>query len=304
MCGVSGKTEGGSLNHPVMYMSTGSHLGSMIIDVKGDSLHAAFINSTGTTVDYFDMVKPASRVRVSMKVFLEGAFDQATSLMRDDLRSASLIPALEPYSTIFTHVGGGGESVAPAVVATTGSTAIVDWVFLQLRNKSDPAVVLATRSALVRRDGQVVDMDGLSPVGFNVPVGDYFVSVRHRNHLGTMTSSPAHLNYSPTIVDFTQPSTATWGTDAQRNVNGTMALWTGDVLRDGTIRYIGQDNDRDPILFRIGGSEPTQTATGYDATDTGLDGTTRYLGQNNDRDPILLNIGGSIPTDVRLEQLP
>lgn len=306
VCGVSGKLDaGGGLNHPVMYLSTGAHYGSMILDVKGDSLHAQFLNTAGTVIDHFDIVKPASKVEVALKMILEGPYDPLTGTMHDSLRANGLVPATEPYTGLFTHVGGGGgETAQPAVLAVTGATAIVDWVYLELRSKGNPAVIVATRSALVRRDGQVVDVDGISPVSFRVPVGDYSIAVRHRNHLGAMIAAPIHLNYLTTSADFTLPATATWGTSAQRNVSGTMALWTGDVLRDGLVRYVGQDNDRDPILQAVGGSVPTEITTGYLPTDVSLDGIVRYVGMNNDRDPILNTIGGSLPTLELHEQLP
>lgn len=305
VCGVAGKKEGGPLNHPVMYMSSGAHYGFMIVDVKGDSLHAAFINDAGAVVDHFDIVKPPSTVEVAMKVLLEGPYDPLSGFMHDSLRTHGLVPLTEPYSGTFTHVGGGGgETIAPSVLNVTGPGAIVDWVFLQLRSKVDPAVVVATRSALVRRDGNVVDVNGISPVSFRVAVGDYFISVRHRNHLGAMTATPVHLNYLTTPLDLTLPATATWGTNARRNVSGAMALWSGDVLRDGHVRYVGAGNDRDPILVSIGGTIPTQTTTGYLSTDVSLDGIVRYVGMNNDRDPILNTIGGSVPTMVLDEQLP
>ena len=38
--------------------------------------------------------------------------------------------------------------------------------------------------------------------------------------------------------------------------------------------------------------------------DVNMDGIVRYVGNGNDRDPVLQNIGGSVPTDIRTEQLP
>ena len=38
--------------------------------------------------------------------------------------------------------------------------------------------------------------------------------------------------------------------------------------------------------------------------DTNLDGTVKYTGSANDRDPILQGIGGTVPTLTRTEQLP
>jgi len=58
------------------------------------------------------------------------------------------------------------------------------------------------------------------------------------------------------------------------------------------------------VLFVIGGTVPTNTATGYLPEDTSLDGTVKYTGPNNDRDIILQTLGGSVPTNVRTQPLP
>jgi len=39
-------------------------------------------------------------------------------------------------------------------------------------------------------------------------------------------------------------------------------------------------------------------------SDVNLDGVVRYVGVNNDRDPILQNVGGTVPTSTRAQQLP
>ena len=83
-----------------------------------------------------------------------------------------------------------------------------------------------------------------------------------------------------------------------------MSLWAGNTLWDGGLKYTGMDNDRDPVLVRIGGTIPTNTIPGYYVEDVNLDGVVKYTGSGNDRDPILVNIGGTVPTQVRTEQLP
>jgi len=70
------------------------------------------------------------------------------------------------------------------------------------------------------------------------------------------------------------------------------------------IKYTGGNNDRDPILQRIGGVSPTATLPGYWPEDVTLDGLVKYTGAGNDRDRLLLTIGGSVPTNTRSEQLP
>ena len=42
----------------------------------------------------------------------------------------------------------------------------------------------------------------------------------------------------------------------------------------------------------------------YSPLDVNLDGVIKYVGANNDRDPILTTVGGSTPTNTRVQQLP
>ena len=95
---------------------------------------------------------------VKVRTYLQGPWDGSVNLMRDDLRTAGLIPTTEPFTGLgFTHAGGGGgETVSAARLAVTGSNAVVDWVLVELRNKNNPATIVATRSALLERDGDVV----------------------------------------------------------------------------------------------------------------------------------------------------
>jgi hypothetical protein len=241
-------------------------------------------------------------IELTAKVLLEGPFNGAS--MDDDLRVAGLIPASEPYGAIFGHVGdGGGETVSPAVLSGSGANAIVDWVYVELRDKNDNSSILNTRSALLQADGDVVDTDGISPVSFTSSADDYFVVIRHRNHLGTMSASP--INFSPgATVDFTSSAGSSYGSNAKKNISGTFVLWLGNALVDDELKYIGSSNDRDAILVKIGGSVPTSTVSGYFTEDCNMDGTVKYIGTDNDRDPILINLGGSVPTNTRSEQLP
>lgn len=133
-------------------------------------------------------------ISVDVKALLKGAM--GSSIMNDNLRTAGLIPTQEPFSALgYTYVGGGGESIGAAVLNVTGNNAIADWVIIELRDKTSENTVLASRAALLQRDGNVVDLDGTSPVAFDCqPVDDYYVALRHRNHLGVMTALPVRLN--------------------------------------------------------------------------------------------------------------
>ena len=105
-------------------------------------------------------------------------------------------------------------------------------------------------------------------------------------------------------MDLASSGTNTYGTDARKVMGAWTTLWAGDATFNGELKYTGVLNDRDPILVRIGGVIPTNTAVGYFGEDTNLDGTVKYIGVLNDRDPILVNIGGVVPTNTRPAQLP
>jgi hypothetical protein len=56
VAGSSGQASGGALNHPAMFISLNS-LGSLVLDIDGNRLDAAFIDASGVRRDYFTLVK-------------------------------------------------------------------------------------------------------------------------------------------------------------------------------------------------------------------------------------------------------
>jgi hypothetical protein len=180
-------------------------------------------------------------------------------------------------------------------------------VIVELRSSASNTTVVASKAGLLQRDGDIVGVDGTSPLGFAQPAGSYYVAVRHRNHLGIMTNATVALSGSLVTVDLTAAATVAYGAEARKDVGGTQVMWEGNTFKDvptNVLLYTGSNNDRDPILLAIGGVIPTNTVTGYVVTDANLDGMVKYTGSDNDRDPILVNIGGIVPTNSRLEQLP
>lgn len=249
---------------------------------------------------------PDPRSKLSLRVMLGGAFDPGTDLMRDDLRQQGLLPTLQPYTApAYNAVNGVGSWAMPQeVMSWSGDSAVVDWVWLELLHSLDSTTVAATRAGLVHRNGQVTQVDGRSAIDFSAGAGSYLLRVRHRNHLSVTTATPITLGAGVTSLDLTNPAAATFGTDAQQEVNGVRMLWPGDATGDGVVKYVGAANDRDAILMAIGGSTPTATLSSYHPADLNLDGVVKYVGPSNDRDLILQTIGGSVPTAVRVAQYP
>lgn len=240
-------------------------------------------------------------VAVSPKVFLGGP-TPVSGEMPDNLRTLNLIPTTEPYTSLagFTHVGrGGGENVASNAIfnQVTGNGTqddIVDWGFVELRTPAN--TVVGTKSVLIQRDGDIVDTD-MSSVKFRGHIaGNYSFAFRHRNHLGIATSSAIALTSTPTTLNFTDGSSSTIGTNAQRIISGVRMLWPGNALVDGFVRFSGSNNDADVIKNNII-SQPgnpfgslTFSYSAYNVRDLNLDGTIRFSGTNNDKDIIKNNI--------------
>lgn len=277
----------------------------MVATSSGDLLMGgSFTSVDGRAIGH--VVRVMLTPTLHVRAFLQGPFDPGTQLMNNNLGQLAAIPLIEPYADLgYVHSGGGGGESAPASINTgVGSNAIVDWVLVELRSPFDPSVVVASQSALLQRDGDVVshDLSPLRPFGPD-PSGSFHIAIRHRNHLGAMMAEPMDLGMNP-FADFAKGFADTYGTNATWTDPFYSLLWSGDVNFDGSVKYTGTANDRDPILVRIGGSVPTHTEIGYYGEDVTMNGVVKYTGSFNDRDPILVNIGGSLPTNVRVQQLP
>lgn len=263
-------------------------------------------------------------INLAIKVGLQGAHIGVTPsdpLMRASLRAyganqRELIPTDEPYENMqaFHHADlgdGGGETLSPsdsiALFSKTNGEAIIDWVFVELHSSTALDSVGNTRSALLRRDGHVIDLNGDTVLHFpNAQAGTYYVAVRHRNHLGAMTGEA--LDLSPVVqeIDFTDPSTVVNGTNPQIQIGGRMYLWSGDLNSDGRTVYQGPGNDV-LKLFTTVLYDPANTtlianfiSEGYKEADVNLDGRSIYQGPNNDRSMLLLNAILSHPANVNL----
>ncbi len=233
-----------------------------------------------------------SPLLVSPKVFLQGAYNTSNNLMNDNLRTSNLLPLNEPYAAItgFTHSGsGGGETATAAVVgsgAAAGSDAIVDWVFVQLHRSSD-AVVVSTRAALLQRDGDIVDTDGVSPLNMaGNAAGSYYISVRHRNHLGIRTpASFALAKVSTTGYNFTDNIAKAYNNPAITNnpampllAAGVYGMYGGNANSDVSTRVSGSASisDYQRVLSTLGGASILSPV--YSASDINMDGVVRVTG--------------------------
>ncbi len=264
-------------------------------------------------------------ISVKLRVYLQGALMQnggATSatgrpLMRDDLRVSpytgeNYIPLMDPYTisadpwaeteTKFNKIGPGllleNQEISDSigVFGISGDDAIVDWVHVELRSKVDMTVPIATRSGLLQRDGDVVDLDGVSDLRFNaVNVDSFYVVVKHRSHLAVMSEK---VEYSE-MVDFTSPSYPVYnfgvqglndfsGLSQNNNViSGFSALWAGDFDSNGKIKFTNPADDQNVLFVNVLFSSPDflinyDQAYGYLTGDFNMNSKTKYTNPSDD----------------------
>jgi hypothetical protein len=188
--------------------------------------------------DYFDAHTALSapvtyNFTLEVKVFLEGPFNGVN--MNPDLNS--ILPLNQPYNVApFNY--SGIESVV-----SIPTTEIVDWVLVELRDASSAglatnATVLATKAAFVKADGSVVDLDGISNIQFNVTVSNnLYLVIRHRNHLGIISSNGLVVITDHSAYDFTTGSLKVFGgaNGFKELVTGIWGMVASDGNADGTI---------------------------------------------------------------------
>ncbi|MEN9422752.1 MAG: hypothetical protein RL122_135 [Pseudomonadota bacterium] len=249
------------------------------------------------TPDYLDTT--VSAVKVQVKAMMQGAYNSTSKLMQDDLRSKGLLPLKQPYN-IGSIKYAGTEAAAATVFAATGNNAPVDWVMVEIRDATTPATIKARIAGLVQRDGDIMDVNGSTSLMLTgLLPGNYYVSVRHRNHLGVMTSAPVAItaNTVPS-VDFTKPTTTVYGKDSRISANsGTVSLlWAGNANTDLRAIANGPSNDTGVILGDVLLAKDNLSVStnyrlaGYQPTDINMDGITIFAGPSNDVNMLLGNV--------------
>lgn len=250
--------------------------------------------------------------KVDMKIFLQGAYNTATNeMVTTGLNAPSGTNWLETSATTspYNVAPYNAESASVAAGFFLANPDIVDWVMLELRDPAAPSTTTSNRSsAFLKKDGTIVGLNGsalpLVENGFPTSV----VAIYHRNHLTVRTKNAGTNVVSPPItIDSRTDTTAFYKNTGIANTNffnleaapngpGGLAaygMWTGDVVKDGILKYNLANNDRAAIYTAIGGGSQNATVTGYRVEDVNLDGIVKYNLANNDRAIIYTNIGGS-----------
>lgn len=279
-------------------------------DLNGDKNPADAVDSDDDGIpNYLDNNDEPS-VHLSVRAYLQGAYNTQTGLMTDKLLTKGFLPKPQPFDKLVTSFGYtvfegvppfnhfGKEVMSDSVKAMTAGDAPVDWMLLELRDVEDPVKRVAAKATLLQRDGDVINAEtGSTNIVFRgVPPGDYYVVLRHRNHIGVMTATRLSLTETATVIDFTQPSYAVYGNN-QRYLAGDKAfLWAGDANNSNSVVGSGPGSDANIMLGSLLISPDNTLVTthfkmaGYYATDLNLDGLTVFSGPGNDLNLLFGNV--------------
>ena len=206
-------------------------------------------------------------LNVNVKVWLEGAYMAADDSMSTDLTDSGTAPTSQPFSDSFydgsvLEYDTGTESVGGSWPTGEGT----DWVLVELRTGSDPSTMVSQKAAVVRSDGLVVEASDLSSqvVFSGVPATDYYIVVRHRNHLPLMTANVVALTTGPmTLYDFTTAQGQAFGTNPMKELEtGVYGMYAGNGNLDAFVTSLD---------FNAYLPDERSAATGYKITDYNLD---------------------------------
>ncbi len=144
-------------------------------------------------------------VLLQTKIYLEGPYNNSTNEMNTSL--GSNIPLTSPYSEDVRTV----SSIPPDVV---------DWVLVQLRETASGDAV-ASKSVFLHKDGRIVSDNGTSgEIELTAPEGNYYIVIKHRNHLAVMSTNAVSLNgTSSTLYDFTTGSDKFYGNGGAKQLD-------------------------------------------------------------------------------------
>jgi len=163
------------------------------------------------------------KVKVKLRVLLEGSLEANQNRMRTNLWDLGLIPVQDPN-------GSGAQLTInnPAPRRTP-----VDWVRVELRDASDPTIVAAEFSGIVQANGRIVRSDGGVPRVSIDRTADYHAVVFHKSHL-PVASAPLTVDGNRLKHDFRNSSTGFFfgAHQIEPHNDGRWAMIAGNAVQD------------------------------------------------------------------------
>jgi len=179
---------------------------------------------------------------VDMKAYIQGPYNTLTGFMNTSING--LLPLSQPFNPALPYFGNPNPDwyyTGLEAVAAIPNANVVDWILLELRDASSaaaatPATMVARKACFLLHNGKVVDLDGVSPVSFNVPITQgLFVVLWQRNHLGIMSSVALTKMGSTYSYDFSTAAGQAYLSGQKMLAAGAYGMYSGDGNGDGQV---------------------------------------------------------------------
>lgn len=201
-------------------------------------------------------------LRVKIKVLLQGPY-AGSSNMNASLRALNMLPIAQPFNTAPINYKGSEMLYDLSEIPTNA----IDWILIELRQNSNPSIIIAQRAALLLADGTVSDFDGNGEsVAFPqlaTNSGNYYLSIKTRNHLPVLSANPVALpNTIP--FNFNLPDNVAGNTNQLvQHSDNIYLIPAGDCWPNGVITY----QDINQLITNLPATYPT-----YHTADCNMDG--------------------------------
>ena len=209
-------------------------------------------------------VSSPNKYAVKLKVFLSGDSPKDSDTMATALNYKHLLP-LAPPDTFSGNVTPFIYKKKPVDYITNNfllnHPEIVDWVVIELKDSKFRSV--DTVAALLTKTGKVISTVGDSLIPVNETSGNYYVIIRHRNHIAIMSASMITPSMTPTLFDFSRSLANIYGGAAKLIKSGLYGMYASDANYDGAI---------DTLDFNLYEIDNKNAEDGYKITDFNLSG--------------------------------
>jgi len=209
---------------------------------------------------------------VSLRVFLEGPF--SGTQMNAGLNAAGYLPLAQPYNEAPWNYQG------IEMVPFIPNADVVDWVLVELRETAGDAStaykdnVVATQAGFILKNGNIVSIDGNSPLQFSFAVTyKIYAVVYHRNHLAVMSGNELINSGGNYAYDFTTGAGQAYG-GANAHKEIISGIW-GMIAGDGDANGQVNNTDKNDVW------KPQSGSSGYKSGDFSLNGQVDNVDKND-----------------------
>jgi hypothetical protein len=284
VAGSSGKTSGGTLNHPAMFISL-NNLGSLVLDINGNRLDAKFLRENGTIADSFSIVKgttppPPTGDTTAPTVTISTPTTSATTSTTSTpvTVGGSASDNVGVTQVLWSNAATGGTGVASGTTSWSASIALAS---------GSNAITVTAKDAAGNQATDTITVTYTPPSGDTTPPA---ITITSPSSTGSYEATSEPVTVGGTASDNASVATVTWSNAATGDTgtaSGTTS-WSDSIeLADGpnvitVTAYDGSGNSRSASITitytpPAGGGGGAVSAAGSDS-DEGLVGDKCALG--------------------------